>query len=186
MLSKNDLKIVTIASKDSSRPILEGVHITALKRGNKNLLRLAATDGYKLLEHTIEVSEEPDFSEMLIPAKELADIGKLMKASDLLLITEKEYIIHNKEFVPVRRVHIGVQTIGAYPEYAKLIPGKSNPTLILNRKYLIDLLSAMPTDNVEFSYAVTPKGLIDPIAPLRIDTTDSGKDSVAVLMPLKQ
>lgn len=186
MLSKNDLKIATIALKDSARPVLEGVLLKATEYKGQPALRMTATDGYKLLEHTVTLTEKPDFEEMLIPAKELADIGKLMKASDLLLITEKEYVIHDKAFVPVRKVHVGTQIIGQYPEYTKLIPGKSNPTLILNRKYVIDILSAMTADNIEVSFKVDQKGLIDPLNPFRIDSEDEGKTATGVVMPLKR
>lgn len=188
MFNKNDLKITNIALNDDARPILGAILIKKVEIGRGWGVRLVATDGYKLVEKTKSVAEEPQFEEMLVPATTMADVAKMMKASDFLEIDGTKFVIKDKNLIPMRSVDIGRQVEGNYPEYVNLIPDKAAETarLTLNRKLLIKVLETFTRDHIEISVPLKDFR-VDGLAPIRIDCADEPfNDTMGVVMPLKR
>lgn len=196
MITKEDLKIATIASKDSTRPVICAVQVKKTEGG----LRLVATDGYRLTEKTIELHdtitstdgaeielEAPDFEELLIPAKTLLDVAKLMKTHDRLAISSKEFTILNLKTLERRTVGLGQLIDGNYPEYAALVPEKKTNYITLNARYIADLMAVADADGgaVQIQLAISETGTIERLAPVRIDSENQGHQTISVLMPLK-
>lgn len=184
MLTKSDLKIATIASKDDTRPIIAAVQVKKIDQG----LRLVATDGYHLTEKTIKLEDAPDFDEMLIPAKTLLDVAKLMGVHDRLTITRENFIIKNLKTEAVRQVSVGATTEGNYPEYQLLVPEKKSQFIALNARYISELMAVADADGgaVMVQIDVDEVGHINKLSPVRFDSESEGVKTVSVLMPLKQ
>lgn len=194
MITKQDLKITNIASSDNTRPVIAAVHVKAIKLTDPNggafnspagyAIRLAATDGYRLTEKTIPVETEPDFEEMLIPAKRLGDIAKLMTNKDSLEITKEHFIVTDFLGMPKAKVEIGQLVDGKYPEYEQLIPkDKVIASVHLNAKYLIHALEQVdPKGSSTFTLELY-EGKFTPV--LIRSTRELTGDIVSIVMPLK-
>jgi len=109
------------ASLNSSRPVLSGVLMT-LKDG---VLRLVATDSYRLAEKKIKLPKEyKDEIECIIPVKTIQELGKL-----LLKTTSKEINVNvskNQILFKLGDIEFTSRLIeGRFPDYERIIPKES-------------------------------------------------------------
>jgi DNA polymerase-3 subunit beta len=71
-------QVVFAAATDDSRPVLTGVHFTI----NGNEMRLAAADGFRLAVHTLQLATEADARALIIPARALGELTRLLGEVD--------------------------------------------------------------------------------------------------------
>jgi hypothetical protein len=196
MITKQDLKITSNASSDNTRPVIAAVQVKAIKVTDPNggafntpggyAIRLAATDGYRLTEKMIPVEDKPDFEEMLIPAKRLGDIAKLMTSKDNLEITKEHFIITDFLGAPKAKIEIGQLTDGQYPEYDQLIPDKNKVIIAcstLNAKYMIKALEQVDPNNSSTFTLELYEGKFTPV--LIRSTRELTGEIISIVMPLK-
>lgn len=192
MLTKQDIQIFKIASKDESRPVLTTVLVTKIKLTDPNggafnssagwAIKLTATDAYELTEKIVPVSEEPEFERLLIPATKLQEVAKVMAAKDQVEITPTHFKISNFVGEPKTEISLGETIEGNYPEYEKIIPSdKPVATATVNPKLLIKALEQADGQTVELEL----RG--DPHAPMiLLSNRELGGNIKSVVMPLRK
>ena len=72
------IQVVFAAATDDSRPVLTGVHFSI--KGNE--MRLAAADGFRLAVHTLQLTTEADERSLIIPARALGELTRLLAEVD--------------------------------------------------------------------------------------------------------
>lgn len=122
------------ASRDESRPVLTGV----LVRFEPGKLVMAATDSYRLSVKETEVEgETPDF-EAIVPAKALAELGRIAQAGDELVlgVHENNQVVFGTDgiWLTTRRID------GQFPNYKQLLPETFEHELSLPREELLEVV----------------------------------------------
>ena len=122
------------ASRDESRPVLTGV----LVRFEPGKLVMAATDSYRLSVKETEVTgETPDF-EAIVPAKALAELGRIAQAGDELVLGVHE---NNQVVFGIDGVWLTTRRIdGQFPNYKQLLPETFEHELSLPREELLEVV----------------------------------------------
>lgn len=151
-------EVLPAVSLDESRPILAGVLFTL----KDNILRLAATDSYRLSENTIKINEKNDIS-VIIPHRALSEVIRIAG-----IISPEGIVIHLSEteiIFEIGQAQLISQLIeGQYPDYAKIIPEKSTTKLSVEKNELIrsikiaSLFSRENAHSIELE--ITTKGLV--------------------------
>lgn len=123
------------AATDDQRPVLTGLYT----QFHNNTLTIAAADGYRLAVRTTEIEQNfPKAVEMIIPAKSLMEVARVIGDDDTVLITlpDKRNIV----MFQTQNVEISSQLLeGKFPDFAQIIPrGYSTSTVM----YTSDLLRA--------------------------------------------
>ena len=117
ILSEMANKVYKVTSKENSRPILQGVLLSA----HDNTLRLVATDSYRLaMCETYAASESTvdDFS-LIIPGTVFHDVLTMPSMTEKILIgTTANQIV----FSFVTTTYVSRKTEGTYPDYRQLLP----------------------------------------------------------------
>lgn len=182
MLTKQDINIFKIASKDDTRPTITGVLITKQQRGQEWAIKLAATDSYALTEKIVHVTDEPTFERLLIPAKKLQEVAKLMAAKDQLEITPTHFKISNFIGEPKTELSLDRTIDAEYPEYEKILPeDKPVATATVNPKLLIKALEQADGTSVDIELRA------DKYAPVIVNGgRELGGAVKSVVMPLKK
>ena len=119
------------ASRDESRPVLTGI----LVRFEPGKLVMAATDSYRLsVKETDVEGETPDF-EAIVPAKALAELGRIAQAGDELVlgVHENNQVVFGSDgvWLTTRRID------GQFPNYKQLLPETFEHELSLPREELL-------------------------------------------------
>ena len=133
-------QVADIASLSQSRPEISGIYFLF----SKNLLKIVATDSFRLAEKniTLDNSVQKDISFILPqkPAKELINIlqDKEGKTKIYILPNQVMFEFPMKEFN-----HPEVQVIsrlieGEYPNYQEIIPSKFKTQILLKRDEFLD------------------------------------------------
>ena len=163
--TENSLAQVAIAAaSDESRPVFTGVRLEFGPSG----LRLAATDGYRLSVKTIKgISGTKEKKELLVPARALIELVRLMAASDkeareiILSPTEaeKQLILALPDSDVVTRL-----LEGEFPDFDKIIPTSRLVKLELNTEELLQAVRsaavfARDSANI-IKFKVTKSGLV--------------------------
>jgi DNA polymerase-3 subunit beta len=122
------------ASRDESRPVLTGI----LVRFEPGKLVMAATDSYRLSVKETEVEgETPDF-EAIVPAKALAELGRIAQAGDELVlgVHENNQVVFGSDgiWLTTRRID------GQFPNYKQLLPETFEHELSLPREELLEVV----------------------------------------------
>ncbi|HRT40065.1 MAG TPA: DNA polymerase III subunit beta [Candidatus Woesebacteria bacterium] len=130
-------QITFSAATDDTRPVLTGILVCFTK---DNLI-LVATDGFRLslkeikLKSPIKMPSGKDRLTLLVPAKALMEINKLVSPNSLIKISiakdERQifFIMDNLELV-------SSLLEGQYPEYQKIIPESFSTTIEIDKDEL--------------------------------------------------
>lgn len=117
ILSEMANKVYKVTSKENSRPILQGVLLSA----HDNTLRLVATDSYRLaMCETYAASESTvdDFS-LIIPGTVFHDVLTMPSMTEKILIgTTANQIVFSFGMT----TYVSRKTEGTYPDYRQLLP----------------------------------------------------------------
>jgi DNA polymerase-3 subunit beta len=121
------------ASRDESRPVLTGI----LVRFEGNQLVMAATDSYRLsVKETALEGSLPDL-EAIIPARALAELGRVAQGSESLEIGVHEnqvVFVAGDVWLTSRRID------GQFPNYKQLLPESFEHEVTLPRNELLDIV----------------------------------------------
>jgi DNA polymerase-3 subunit beta len=119
------------ASRDESRPVLTGI----LVRFEAGRLVMAATDSYRLsVKETVLEGGLPEL-EAIIPARALAELGRVAQASDSLEVGVHEnqvVFVASDIWLTSRRID------GQFPNYKQLLPESFEHEVPLPRSELLD------------------------------------------------
>ena len=112
-------EVVFAAAPDDTRPVLAGV---LLKMGGGSLT-LAAADGFRLAVRTVELPEAGPDLQMIVPAKTLSEVARLLtdNADDAVAINttpngNQIYFAFGKTEITSRLIE------GQFPDYQRIIP----------------------------------------------------------------
>lgn len=147
VFSKAISQVVFAAAQDEGRPQLNGV----LMRLEKEGLSLVATDGYRLSLQKIKTGLKGEEVEelaagLLIPARTLAEVGKIMGEEEGktlgLTITPQS----NQAIFSTPEAEIVTRLIeGKFPDYEKILPSKATTKIAIDR---VSLLGAVRTASI--------------------------------------
>ena len=121
------------ASRDESRPVLTGI----LVRFEPGKLVMAATDSYRLSVKETPISEGAPELEAIVPARALAELGRIAQAgSSLELAVHENQVIFGVDgvWLTTRRID------GQFPNYRQLLPEAFEHELTLPRAELLDVV----------------------------------------------
>lgn len=125
-------RVYKIASKDKSRPLLNGILI----RKQETLLKMVATDSYRIAiaQEIIDPQNEIEDFELIAPAQFLFELVSLpINESDIAIsLSENQIVINYKNITFINRV-----IEGTYPEYERIIPSNINSVVTTNKDFLI-------------------------------------------------
>ena len=105
--------MVFAASPETSRPVLTGVDF----RFEGETLTLAAADGFRMAIYKLKMSK-PLNTEVIIPAKTLFELNRLMTVGTVELIISSSHVLF--KFNNIELVSSVLQ--GSFPKYEQLIP----------------------------------------------------------------
>ncbi len=132
---KNSLsQVVEFASLSGSRPEISGIYINF----NKNLIKLAATDSFRLAEKNIEInnnSKELKNQSIIIPQRTIQEVSRILgdEEIDVEIALSNNQILFNLGSTQV----ISRLIEGQYPDYQQIIPDSFQTQLIVDRNELI-------------------------------------------------
>jgi DNA polymerase III subunit beta len=121
------------ASRDESRPVLTGI----LVRFEGNRLVMAATDSYRLSVKETSLDAELPELEAIIPARALAELGRVAQGSDSLEIGVHENqvaFVAGDVWLTSRRID------GQFPNYKQLLPETFEHEVTLPRNEVLDIV----------------------------------------------
>jgi DNA polymerase III subunit beta len=121
------------ASRDESRPVLTGI----LVRFEAGKLVMAATDSYRLSVKETSVESQLPELEAIIPARALAELGRVAQGSDSLEIGVHEnqvVFVASDIWLTSRRID------GQFPNYKQLLPESFEYEVTLPRSELLDIV----------------------------------------------
>ena len=170
-------QVVRAALTDDSRaPQLTGVLMVATETG----LRLVATDSYRLaFSDLIGVSALADGSEVLVPARALSEIQRLIGSID-----EKEeniLVFRHSELDAVFEIGDTKLTTrllkGPFPDYQRLLPPSYSNALVVSREDLASAVRRVRLMAGDTKDAMTPVRVAFAIdgAELTVLTAESGR-----------
>jgi DNA polymerase III subunit beta len=126
-------RVARSASRDESRPVLTGI----LVRFEAGKLVMAATDSYRLSVKETPISDDPQELEAIIPARALAELGRIAQGSSKLeLAVHENQVIFGADgvWLTTRRID------GQFPNYRQLLPETFEHELTLPRAELLDVV----------------------------------------------
>lgn len=110
------LKTVFACAIDETRPVLAGIYIVV----TNSKMKLVATDSYRLAEKTIEINKNEANSKFIIPARTMAEVGRLIDESlEKITINIGENQVEFK-LGPTEIVSRLIE--GSFPDYEQIIP----------------------------------------------------------------
>lgn len=128
-------------SESETRPVLTGINFSA----NNKVLRINATDSYRLASKTISIDENTIFN-ITVPSKYLNSVyHSLPEGSDINLIIDKQKIIFSFNNVLIQTRLLDDQ----FPDTTRLIPSTFSQVLVVSIKELksaIDRTSFIKSD----------------------------------------
>src|SRR5438067_4031346 len=122
-------QVVFAAAPDDTRPVLAGV----LMRMAGGSLTLAAADGFRLAVRTLELPENAPELQMIVPAKTLSEVARLLPDS-----TDDQVAISitpnaNQIYVAFGKTEITSRLIdGQFPDYQRIIPPEAKTNVVLS------------------------------------------------------
>lgn len=111
-------QVAFAASQNSSRPVLSGVLMTI----DKKVLKMAATDSYRLAEKKIDLQKPFDEKvECIIPVRTVQELGKLLAKATTPEVTVG--ISKNQILFKIGDIEFTSRLIeGRFPDYERIIP----------------------------------------------------------------
>jgi DNA polymerase-3 subunit beta len=121
------------------KPELASVYIYP----DKNQIVFVATDSFRLAEKRIKTKKSLDFSPLLVPYKNAAEIIKILEecVGDMEIQTSK-----NQISILHKNIHITTRVVdGTFPDYSQFIPKNFLTEIIILKQ---DLLTTLKVANV--------------------------------------
>lgn len=122
------------AAADSTRPILSGIFFKI----EKDVLKMAATDSYRLAEKKIKVLKSDKSSKsFIIPTRTIAEVGKILKdaGEKVDICFDENQILFN-----FGSIHLISRLIdGQYPNYEQIIPTEFENEVVVDKQELFNV-----------------------------------------------
>lgn len=130
-------QVVFAASTNQTQPEISGVFISF----DNGVMRLAATDRYRLAEKSLILKNNPDSFEAIIPQKTILEISRIVGNSEgvvglVFSDTQVSFSFNGTQIIS-RLVD------GQYPDYKQIIPSEFNIVVVVGREALIGALKTV-------------------------------------------
>lgn len=172
-LSEALKQVVRAASTDELRGIYTGVMFTSVN----GQLRLVSTDMYRLAVREVDASILTDGTKVIIPARALSELQRLLSASDRVSMA----VTDNDVTFEVGNVRLVSRRLtGDFPAYENLIPANLPITIVVNREEMMESVrrvKLVAKDPVGTPLRLQSSG--DNIT-LRMITPDNGESSAVI------
>lgn len=164
-------KVYKVTSRDASRPILAGILLNV----EQNLVRLVATDSYRLVvcDTNVTTPEMTEPFEMIIPGIVFHDVLSLPSDSDTIIIgataNQVAFVFGNTTYVS-RRIE------GNFPNYRQLLPSSWLSSVKLRVEDLSGALrrvSSIATSNSSVRFDVDVDGQVITLSSTSPDQGDA-------------
>ena len=127
LLSEMVDKVYKVTSRDTSRPILQGVLLSV----DQNTIRLVATDSYRLAvcDSNVETSSSDEAFTTIVPGATFHDVLTSPSMTDKILVgtTDSQVV-----FVFGNTTYISRKIEGNFPNYRQLLPATCNTSIKLD------------------------------------------------------
>jgi len=149
-------------STDETRYNLNGVYIEQVKDGEKESLRMVATDGHRLSIIDREIGGKWKLTKgVIIPRKGIVELKRLVDMAEgeiELSIDEKHVIASNKQTILIIRL-----IDGQFPPYKQVLPTQLKRAIGMDRKNILEVLRRVSVMSADRSrgvrFAFSPKNL---------------------------
>jgi DNA polymerase-3 subunit beta len=122
-------QVVFAAAPDDSRPVLAGV----LMRLSGGQLTLAAADGFRLAVRHVELSQSGSDLQMIVPARALNEVARLLPTEDDAEVTISCTANGNQVFFAFGKTEVTSRLIeGQFPDYQRIIPPEAKTQVKLS------------------------------------------------------
>ena len=122
-------EVVFAAAPDDTRPVLAGV----LVKINRSSLTLAAADGFRLAVRTVELPEDGPELTMIVPARTLTEVARLLSDSSDEPVAINTTPNGNQIYFAFGKTEITSRLIeGQFPDYDRIIPAESKTKVKLS------------------------------------------------------
>ena len=143
LLTKTRISI----SNDDTRHYLNGVFLHLTEAHGRNFLTGVATDSHRLSSSSIEISNNDQFSPLILPRKAVYQLCSLLTESqDAIHIQTSEnkikFIIGNMKLV-------SKVIDGKFPDYNKVVPKDNQKSLIVASKDFIDSIERVASVSLD-------------------------------------
>lgn len=126
-------QVVRAASSDEARGVYTGVLVT----GVDSKLRLVATDSYRMAIRDIDARVVPDGSSVVIPARALAELQRLLGSADSVSIS----LTDNDATFEIGEIRLVTRLLsGPFAEYQRLIPPSLPNMLTVQKEVMLDAI----------------------------------------------
>ena len=156
VLSEMVNKVYKVTSRDASRPILAGILLNV----EQNLVRLVATDSYRLVvcDTNVDTPDLAEAFEMIIPGGVFHDVLSLPSESDTIIIGDTA---NQAIFVFGNTTYVSRRIEGNFPNYKQLLPSSCLTSVKMRVADLSGALrrvSSIATSNSSVRIDVDPDG----------------------------
>jgi len=129
-------QVVEMASFSESRPEISGIFMNLDATDSKSLIKLVATDSFRLAEKIIENKSKNHNHSLIIPQRTIQELIRVLseEEAELEVILGSSQILFNLGFCQI----ISRLIEGQYPDYQQIIPKDSKTQVIINREQLIN------------------------------------------------
>ena len=140
MIEKTSYAICT----DETKYNLNGVFVQARTEGDRNLIKMVATDGHRLalVSRTIEGDVSPELEKgVIFPRKGIYELKKMSEEENgemMIGFMENSAVIKKGDTVVVMRL-----VDGEFPDYNRVIPQQNNRSIKINRDDFLHTLRRM-------------------------------------------
>lgn len=128
-------EVTYAAAIDDSRPVLSGV----LFYFDKKILKIVATDSYRLAEKKITLKNDTGVSQkIIVPARTVSELQRILTDIDgevEIKIGENQVLFHSKDSDVIARL-----IDGNFPDYEKIIPEQSSTKAVISRDKFINIV----------------------------------------------
>jgi len=133
LLKNNLAQVVEMAAISETRPEISGIYMFF----DKNLIRLAATDSFRLAESNIDINSNNKLTSqsIIIPQRTIQEIIRILgeKQTEVKIVLSGNQILFDLGYTQV----ISRLIEGQYPDYQQIIPDSFQTQVVVNREELI-------------------------------------------------
>ena len=152
-------KTIFAVSSDESRYNLTGVFCTRREKESEKILRMVATDGYRLslIDRTMKMEIEGVENGILLPKKGLLELTRLLEEAG----NEVWVKMKNNNFIFKKDPVVLIMRLldAEFPDYHQVIPSKTKYFIRMKRSQILEslkrvsILSSEKTKGVKFHFA---------------------------------
>ena len=164
------------ASSNTSRPVLSGVFFDV----NKDVVKIVATDSYRLAEKTLQLKEKTNINvQCIVPARTVMELGKILNKAgeaDVEMSISKNQVL----FI-VGDVQLMSRLIeGKFPPYEKIIPKETKTKLEVGVEELANVVRRVSLFARENNNSIKVSATNDGKLSISTDETKVGEEKAEI------